>query len=141
MGGADGLGQFVGRHVLQQVADGSCLQCILDQRFFCETGQGKHLYAGEALSNDTCGRHAIHIRHGQIHKHDVRQEARAQLNGFVAAGCFAGQFQVVGNLQEGRQTAPYHCMIIDEHDANRRGRVHMDFYSAFAIQLMAISVP
>ena len=36
MCGADGLGQFVSRHIFEQIADGSSLQCALNQNFFFE---------------------------------------------------------------------------------------------------------
>jgi hypothetical protein len=51
-----------------------------------ERGQNNHLRTGTDLFNSTRGLHAIHARHDQVHKHDIRDVLLNNFYGFFTGG-------------------------------------------------------
>ncbi len=119
MGRPDGIGQFVGRDVLQQVADSACLQGSLHQFLLLEAGQGDDLDLRAALPDGAGGRGAVHPGHHQVHQHHVGLDLFAQAHGLLAAVGFCDQFQVIEGQQKSPQPAAYHGVVVHKHNANR----------------------
>ncbi len=118
MRGADGVRQFVGGDVLEQVADGAGFESPLHEIVFFEAGKGDHLYVGMTLADGADGGGAVDVRHDQVHEDHVGLNAFAFDDGLVAVAGFTDKFQVIIGEQEGGEAAAYHGMVIHQHHAN-----------------------
>ena len=101
MGRPDGARELVGRHVLQQVAEGAGLERALDQVVLLVAGEGDHLDLGARLL-DAAGRlGAVHLRHDEVHEHHIWSQGDALADSVCAAGGVAHVLEVVERQQEG----------------------------------------
>src|SRR3990170_236526 len=142
MRGANGLGQLVGRHVLEQITDGSGLERALDQDLFREARQRNHLDRFGLVADEARRGGPIHVRHDHIHQNYIRLELDTELNGCLPTGGFPRQFQVIEDLEEGRQPTADHRMIVNDQDADTwGGGRHRASCSGIACQRTVISVP
>src|SRR5688572_10303360 len=104
----DGPGKFVRRDILEQIADRSGFQPVLDKLSAFEAGQCNELYLWKLPANGTYRCRSIHFRQNHIHEYHVWQGLGTKLDGYFTAFGFTHQLQILKNLQEGCQAAANH---------------------------------
>ncbi|MPM95068.1 hypothetical protein SDC9_142219 [bioreactor metagenome] len=77
-----GLEDFVRSRVLQHVAGGAGAQHRQHILAIIQGGDSQHTHLGPTRSNDFCGLDATHLRHLNVHHHDIRQQAFNGRDGF-----------------------------------------------------------
>src|SRR5438128_977194 len=83
-----------------------------------EARKGNNLDPWMSLANRArCG-NAVHLRQHQIHEHHIRLNTHTQLHRFFAGLSLTRQLEIVGSVQEGRQPAAHHFMVVDDQYAN-----------------------
>ena len=121
--GADGGGDVGGVRVLEQVAGGAGLQRGPDLRLLDERGDGDDLDVRPAALDLGGGGHAVHVRHLQVHQHDVGQLAGAVEDGELVerAAAVAG-FADDGHPRFGREVGgeprPHDLVVVDQEHAH-----------------------
>ncbi len=114
----DGIGEFIGRYVLQQVADGASLQRPLDQFLFLEAGQGDDLDLGTHFPEGAGGSGAVHLRHHKVHQYNVRSHLFAQTQRLLTVVCFSYEMQAWSDPKDSRQSPPHHAVVVHDHHSD-----------------------
>jgi hypothetical protein len=78
--------------------------------------------AESLLREDVCGLEPGHVGHGHVHQDDVRTELRRELEGSVTVDCFSDNHHLAGRAQQVDQGSTDNGVVIDDQNADRRGR-------------------
>ncbi len=114
VGRLDGSLQLVGAYILQQVADGACLEGLVHQVFLLEAGQGDDLDLGPALTDLADGGRPVHHRHDQVHQDHVGRRVFAPVQRIQPILGLPNKLQIVHDQDERRQPLADHGMVVDD---------------------------
>ena len=116
--GADRLGDLLGLRVLEHVARRAGLERRGDLLLLDEARHGDDLRLGELGLDPADRRDAVHVRHQEIHQHDVRREPAGHGHALRAVGRLAHDVDVGQEVEEGAEAHPDDGVIVDEEHAN-----------------------
>ena len=119
--GADRLGDLLGLGVLEHVARGAGLEGRRDLLLLDEARHRDDLRLGE-LGLDPADRgHAVHVRHEEVHEHDIRGQAAGHGHALGAVGGLAHDLDVGQEVEEGAEAHADDGVVVDEEHADARG--------------------
>ena len=106
--------------VLDQEAAGSGADGLVDELVRLERRQDDDLHAGQIVlgGDPPRGLKPVHVRHPDVHQHDVGSLPPGQRDGLRAVGGLTHNFHVVGAIDEHPETGPDQRLIISEQDSN-----------------------
>ncbi len=123
--GADRARDLLGLSVLEDVAGRTGLERGGDLLLLDERGHRHDLGLGSLGLDAADRRDAIHVRHQEIHQHDVGLEAAGHRDAFGAVGGLADHLDVRLEVEEHLESHPDDRVVVDDQDADRRGFGHV----------------
>jgi hypothetical protein len=110
------VGEFGGGDVLAEEAARPGLQREHHVVVVVERGEHEDAYPGQAfVGADAPGSlDAVHVRHPQVHEHDVDAGGVAQVDGLAPVGGLPGGLQVGFGADDHLESGPDEGLIVDE---------------------------
>ena len=118
VGRANGGGDLLGLGVLEHVARRAGLEGGGDLLLLDERGHGHDLGLGPLGLDPADGGDAVHVRHEQVHEHDVGLEPAGHGHALAAVGGLAHDLDVGLEVEEHAKPHPDDGVVVDDQDAD-----------------------
>ena len=116
----DRVDQLLGWGVLEQEAAGTGPEGLEHVVVPLEGGEDDDpAPQGRLLADPSGGLQAVHLRHLDVHEHDIGLVLPGHDDGLLAVACLADDLQVVLGLQDHSEPGSHHRLVVGEHDADR----------------------
>ena len=112
---ADRVDDLVALGILEDVARGPGHQHLAHGALLLEPGQRHDLERGMLGLQPACGLDAVHLRHADVHQHDVGRQLVHEPDRLDAAGRFADDLEVLAAEQGGERPTEAVVVVHDEN--------------------------
>ena len=139
---ADAVQELGRTAVLEQETAGAGLQTLEHVRVGVVRGQDENAYPRQVVraGDRPGGLDAVHLRHPDVHEHDVRAGGAGLRHGFGAGGGFPDHRDVVLQVEQQPEAGPHQLLVVDEKHPDRSVTAHPFVVPAGARGSRAVTV-
>ena len=111
--------QFVQPHALEQIRERASAYRRVDMLVLVIGREHDHLRARTMLLDESRRRHAVHLRHHEVHQDDIGREVRREQRRLAARSRLADDLEAALGLEQRADALAHDGVVVHDHDRDR----------------------